>query len=176
MYNPIAMEYMTKWEQAPARPKSSAGARGAGGRSTNFYSGRYQSPRKTGYSSAGYEKTVVPFGQLSVRDLVQHVEQTRRQSPYYEEFKHNDPILIGAPPASISSSSISVYSSESKESYGADEVINMQPVIPNLKLSTPGFGHDHSDTEQPLRHMKRLRKYSERSNKRPGIFSIAKTS
>ena len=160
------MEYMTKWDQVP-RPKTAASPRGG---NTNLYGGKYQRPRKMpGYSSTGYEKTAVPFGQLSVRDLVQHVEQTRRQSPYYEEFKHNDPILIGTPPASISSSSISVCSSN--ESFGAAGVISMQPVIPNLKLSTPGF--DHGDTEQhSTRRVKRVRKYSERPNRRAaGMFS-----
>ena len=162
MYNPIAMEYMTKWDQAPC-PKSAAGPQTG---NTNFYSGRYQSPKKTGYSSGGYKKTAVPFGQLSVRDLVLHIEQTRKQSPYYEEFKHNDPILIGIPPASLSSSSISVCSS--KDSNGAAGAIRMQPVISNLKLSTPGFGH--SDTEQHSRQVKCTGEYGERPNKRAGKF------
>lgn len=162
VYNPVAMEYMTKWDQAP-RPKSAVSSRVG---NTNLYSGRYQSPRKTGYSSGGYEKTAVPFGQLSVRDLVLHVEQARRQSPYYEEFKHNDPILIGTSPASLSSSSSSVCSS--KDSSGASGVIDMQPVIPNLKLSTPGF--NRSDTQQHRRQVKRVRKNNERPNKRAGKF------
>jgi hypothetical protein len=169
VYNPVAMEYMTNWDK-PLRPKSAAA--GPRGGKTGFYSGRHQSPRKTGYtSSPGYEKMAVPFGQLSVRDLVQHVEQARRQSPYYEEFKHNDPTLTGTPSTSISSSSISVCSS--KESYGADGVINMQPVIPNLKLSTPGFDYSDTDTEQyNSRQVKRVRRYSERPNKRVGKLII----
>ena len=170
VFNPVAMEYMTQWDQVPTpRPKSAVGPRGG---KSHLYSGRYQSPKKTGYSSSspGYEKTSVPFGQLSVRDLVQHVQQARRQSPYYEEFKHNDPILIGTPSASISSSSISVCSS--KEFYGGDGVISMQPVIPNLKLSTPGFDHSDTDREQHSRHVKRMRRYRERPHKRAGKLSI----
>ena len=161
------MEYMTNWDQAP-RPKSAAGPRGG---NNNFdyskYKGGYKSPRKIdySYSPVGYEEKV-PFGQLSVRDLVQRVERARRQSPFYEEFKHNDPVLTGALPASLSASSISVCSS--KDSYDADGVIRMQPVIPNMKLSTPGFDHD----EQRPRRMKRLRKYSERSAKRVGRFNL----
>ena len=166
VYNSIAMEYMTKCDQAP-HPKSVAGPRSG---NMNFYNGRYQSPgRKTGYSSAGYKKTVVPFGKLSVRELVQHVEQVRRQSPYYEEFKRNDPILVGTPPASLSSSSISVCSS--KDSYGAAGVIHMQPIIPNLKLSTTGF--DHSGIEQSPRQVKRVREYNERPNKRASKSNLA---
>ena len=165
VFNPVAMEYMTQWDQVP-RPKSAVGPRGG---KSHLYSGRYQSPKKTGYSSSppGYEKTSVPFGQLSVRDLVRHVEQARRQSPYYEEFKHNDPILIGTPSASISSSSISMCSS--KEFYGDNGVISMQPVIPNLKLLTPGLDHSDTDHEQHSRQVKRMRRHSERPmHKRAG--------
>ncbi len=157
------MEYMTNWDKSH-RPKSAAA--GPRGGNTGFYSGRHQSPRKTGYTSSGYEKMAVPFGHLSLRDLVQRVELARRESPYYEDFKHNDPILIGTPSTSISSSSISVCST--KESYGADGVINMQPVIPSLKLSTPGFDYSDTDTEQYSRQVKRVRRYSERPNKRAG--------
>lgn len=152
VYNPVAMEFVTKWNQAPHQ--YSAGQKAA----TNYYSKhreRLQGPGKTQYGSGRNKK--VPYGRLSVKELAKLVEQARMRSPFAEDFRSNDPITMKTqtPLTSVSNSSTSVGSIASSNS-----IINTQPVIPDVKLSTPFFDHP----QQIKRENHRVNKTTGKSN------------
>ena len=73
----------------------------------------------------------VPFGRLSLHELVERVRQVRMQSPFAEQYRHNDPEILFS---SCSGSSIIISSSDS-----FDDTIRTQPVIPNMDVSTAVF-------------------------------------
>ena len=150
VYNPLAMEYTTKWHQpnTVGSPPTKSKFTDRNGHQSG------QGLRKTGLDKG------VPYGKLSLNDLVNRVEQARKQSPFADTFKNNDPVKIrtGTPPfLSYSSLSTSISSLE----FSDEDTIRIKPVIPNMKLSTPVF-------KQPRKVKKIPRKLSNRESKPAG--------
>lgn len=149
VYNPMAMEYTTKWHQP-----SYLGPKSKNPQPKISHSGRHKGPQLDSRFDTGFNK---PYGKLTIKELVQHLERLRRESPFAEDFKMNDPVSMRTKPASQSTSrTSSVGSGLSAESSS----IQMKPVIPDMKLSTPVF-------EQPKK-AKEVRKQDDKTTKTLG--------
>ena len=156
----MAMEYTTKWYQPSYSGSKSRDPQPMTSRSGKHKGAQFLS--KDSRFDTGFNK---PYGKLTIKELVQHLERLRRESPFAEDFKMNDPVSMRTEPNSQSTSRTSSVSSElSAESSS----IQMKPVIPDMELSVPVF-------EQPKK-AKEARKQDDKTTKPLGkqkhFFSI----
>ena len=146
----MAMEYTTKWHQ----PASYLGPKNRNPQPATSHCGKYKGVQLDSRFDTGFNK---PYGKLTIKELVQHLERLRRESPFAEDFKMNDPVSMRTKPTSQSTSRTSSVSSGLSSQSSS---IQMKPVIPDMELSTPVF-------EQPKK-AKEERKQDDKTTKTLG--------
>lgn len=158
-YNPVTMEYRTKWSHTH-EPNSS---RASHSKPATFSPGSRQQEQLSTKTTTGYDgfDKKAPYGQLAMKELVKRVKQARMQSPFADDFKENDPVDVDSLPASCLSSNGSCSSSnESVDSDLDEDTIHAQSVISSKKLSTSVF-------KNPLT-LKKTREHDTRGRKVTG--------
>lgn len=155
VYNPMAMEYTTKWHQ-PVYPKRSKPKSSVDSQPTNVHDDNNKGVQISGgnihYDTFGLDKS---FGKLTLKELVERLERLRRESPFAEDFKMNDPFHMQTVLTSQSSSDTTSLSSDLSSNNSS---IHVRPVIPDMNLSTPVF-------EQPRRVKKVIKRDNDKASK-----------